>query len=88
MSRMDEFQREIKAVLKKYEGYSIAPRMKENECDVIVRMNKSHIRKVFVVTCDGITNVVSIPVTHGLPIVIPIAITDGVVDLMMDVIYR
>ena len=88
MSRMDELQREFKAILKKYEGHSIVPKMKENECDVIVRMNKRYVTKVIIVTCNGISNVVTVPVLHGLPFVIPIATVDGVIDLRVDVMYR
>lgn len=88
MSKMDELQREFKAILKKYEGHSIVPKMRENECDVIVRMNKCYVTKVIIVTCNGISNVVTVPVPREQAFVIPIATVDGVIDLRVGVMYR
>jgi len=85
---MGEMQRDFKALLKKYEGHSIVPKMKEHECDVIIRMKKKHVVKVIIVTCNGISNVVTVPVPHGQPFVIPIATVNGLIDLRVDVTYR
>jgi len=55
--------------------------MKEDECNIVIRMHKYIVTQVFIDTCTGRHSVVSVPIHYMQPFAIPIMTRDGIITL-------